>query len=245
MTLHSFALDSLVLDGATAAGYRQRVLTKAILFDLDGTLLDTIEDIQSAANAALEPEGFSPITYEETRSRVGWGLRRLVEQSVPPGTPEEVIDRAFGELVRVYQADPTARSRIYDGIPELLDALTEAGMPMAVLSNKTHSITELVVAKLFGRWSFAVVHGAKEGVPPKPDPRSALSISEALGVPPEQMMFAGDTGVDMQTAKSAGMFPVGVSWGFRSLDELRSNGAGATVDDPAELLALIREEEVV
>lgn len=233
----------MVLDGGTAAEYRQLVLTRAILFDLDGTLLDTIEDIQSATNAALAPEGFAPITYEETRSRVGWGLRRLVEQSVPPGTSEEVVDRAFGELVRVYQADPTAKSRIYDGIPELLDALVGMSMPMAILSNKTHSITEIVVSKLFGRWPFAVVHGAKEGIPRKPDPRSALSISEELGVPPEEMIFAGDTGVDMQTAKGAGMFPVGVSWGFRSLEELRSNGAGATIDDPAELLALIREEE--
>jgi phosphoglycolate phosphatase len=227
------------------AEYRQLVLTRAILFDLDGTLLDTIEDIQSATNAALEPEGFAPITYEETRSRVGWGLRRLVEQSVPPGTDDEVVERAFRELVRVYQADPTAKSRIYPGIPELLDALTERNMPMAILSNKTHSITEVVVSKLFGGWPFAVVHGAKEGIPRKPDPRSALSISDELGVPPDQMMFAGDTGVDMQTARGAGMFPVGVLWGFRSLDELKSNGAGATVGNPAELLALIREEKAI
>ncbi len=219
------------------------MLTKAILFDLDGTLLDTIEDIQSAANAALEPEGFAPIAYEETRSRVGWGLRRLVEQSVPPGTDDEVVERAFRELVRVYQAEPTAKSRVYDGIPELLDALTALEMPMAILSNKTHSITEIVVSELFGRWPFAVVHGAKEGIPRKPDPRSALSISEELGLPPNHITFVGDTGVDMQTAKGAGMFPVGVSWGFRSRDELASSGAGAIVDSPDELLALVREED--
>ena len=219
------------------------MLTKAILFDLDGTLLDTLEDIQSAANAALVPEGFRPITYEETRSRVGWGLRRLVEKSVPPETGDGVVDRVLSELIRAYQTDPIAKSRLYDGIPRLLDTLTKTGMPIAILSNKTHSITEIVVDKLFGRWPFAVVHGAKEGIPHKPDPSSALAISEELGVAPEHIMFVGDTGVDIQTAKGAGMFPVGVAWGFRSLEELRSNGAGATVDTPDDLLTLIRKEE--
>ncbi len=183
------------------------------------------------------------MSYDECRSRVGWGLRRLVERSVPDGTSEEVIDRAYHDLVERYFADPTAHSRVYDGVPELLDQLAERRIPMAVLSNKTHHITEVVVKELFGRWTFGHVQGAMDGVPRKPDPESALSIAKKLGVEAKSMLFVGDTSVDMETSRGAGMFPVGVAWGFRSPQELSEAGAKLIVDYPLELLTLLDAEE--
>ena len=138
-----------------------------------------------------------------------------------------------------WSARNALKTRPYEGVPALLDALTARGTPMAVLSNKPHDSTLAVVASFLARWHFAAVFGAREAIPVKPDPAGALEIAGLLGLPPADIAYLGDTNTDMQTATAAGMFPVGALWGFRTADELLENGARALLETPLELLPLL------
>jgi len=197
-----------------------------VIFDLDGTLADSLEDIASAMNRTLAVHEFPLHPISAYRTFVGEGVRKLVERALPPGT--EALRDSF---LAAYQADYAEHlldaTRLFPGIPELLDALGAAGVPVGVLSNKSDHPTRRLVDALCGRWTFRGVVGERPGVPRKPDPTSALALADLLGAPPESIAFVGDTGVDMLTARAASMRPVGVLWGFRPKDVLDSGAEAA------------------
>lgn len=209
----------------------------AVIFDLDGTLLDTIEDIGTAANRALEDAGYPTHPLEAYKYFVGNGMERLMRRCAPEGIGEEDLRRVLESMLRLYADAWDVHSRPYDGILDLLAALGARKVPVAVLSNKPHQTTVAVIARYFPDVPFVQVQGSPSpSVPAKPDPTLALEIAEALDVPPSSVAFMGDTRTDMQTAANAGMFPVGVAWGFRPREELVESGARVVLETPLQLL---------
>ena len=213
---------------------------RALLFDLDGTLLDTLDDLAGAMNRVLADHGFPAHPVDAYRRFVGDGVGALVERAVPRGSHTPDLLAAVVAEMRVEYGRSWARcTRPYPGIEATLDALVARRLPLAVLSNKPHDATVAMVAHFLGRWPFAAVQGHRDGVPRKPDPTSALAIAAALGVEPSECVFVGDSAVDVQTARRAGMMAVGVAWGFRGEDELRGAGAHHVLGAPSELLAML------
>ena len=213
---------------------------QAVIFDLDGTLLDTIEDIADASNRVYEARGLASFSIAEMKTLVGDGAEELIRKVFawrgrPTPGDVEVAD-ILREYRREYEACWRSHSRPYAGVPELLGELARRGTKTAVLSNKSHTFTTLMTEELLSAHRFDIVRGAMPGVPLKPDPASALAISTELGVEPAACIFLGDTSVDMKTATAAGMFAVGALWGFRTTDELLTSGAAAIVSSPRELL---------
>jgi phosphoglycolate phosphatase len=217
---------------------------KAVIFDLDGTLLDSIEDITEASNRVYVPRGLSPCSIDEMKSLVGDGaeelIRRVYVSRGRPAPDDALVAEILGDYRREYQACWRDHSRPYDGIPELLGELARRGLKTAVLSNKSDPFTVRMTSALLPAHRFDIVRGALPGVPLKPDPAPALVIAAELGVPPSDCAFVGDTDVDMRTARAAGMLAVGALWGFRTADELRTNGADVLVASPADILGLIK-----
>jgi len=210
---------------------------KAILFDLDGTLLDTIEDIADSMNQVLSRFGFSGHEPEAYKYFVGEGVESMVRKVLPEKSlEEELVARCVVAMREEYGRRWNNKTRPYLGIPELLDALSQRGFPLAILSNKPHDFTQLVVAKQLPRWSFKVVFGARSTVPKKPDPTAALEIADIMHLAPDLFLYLGDTSTDMKTAVAAGMFPLGALWGFRSAQELRTHGAQALLEKPLDVL---------
>ncbi len=213
---------------------------KAVVFDLDGTLLNTIDDLGNSMNAVLESKGLPIHEIPEYKYFVGKGLRNLVINVLPheyrnESTIEECLDKMFEE----YGSRWGDRTLPYEGIPELLDELTANGLKLAVLSNKMHALTLKIVDKFLGRWKFEAVFGERENIPRKPDPASAFEIISILGISPDEIIYLGDSGSDMETAINAGMYPVGALWGFRNADELMEHGARMMIKAPSDLLKLL------
>jgi phosphoglycolate phosphatase len=211
----------------------------AVIFDLDGTIADTLEDIADAMNRVLRGRGFPVHGYEDYRLLIGRGMRNLVVQALPvERRTEAIIDDCLTWLLHDYARRCLVKTRLYDGIAELFAALRGDGVRLAVLSNKVDDLTRRIVAGLAEPRTFTVVMGARPSVPLKPDPAGALAVARRLGVAPEHIAYLGDSGTDMRTADAAGMQPVGVSWGFRPRSELLDAGAQVVIDHPLELLAL-------
>ena len=213
---------------------------KAILFDLDGTLLDTLEDLATAANRALGTLGLPAHPTDAYRVFVGDGLRTLAER-ILPGEPRSAaqVDALVAAFEREYSRTWNERTAPYAGVPEMLDRLTGDGYRMSVLSNKPDAFTRLCVEQLLPHWTFAPLYGQRPGVPKKPDPAAALAIAAELGLDPAEVLYLGDTATDMHTARAAGMAAVGVLWGFRTADELRAAGARHLIAHPGELAPLL------
>jgi phosphoglycolate phosphatase len=208
---------------------------RAIVFDLDGTLVDSLEDLAVAMNDVLREAGQPEHPIEAYRHFIGWGAADLVRRAAPNADHAALLS-SFG---RRYHGEAHGHaSRPYAGIPELLRTLVARKIPIAVLSNKPHAATVAVVARFFPEIPFVAVVGAREGSPHKPDPTTALEIAETLGVPASACAFVGDTEVDMQTAKNARMKPIGVAWGFRA-ETLTNAGAERVVASPSELLDVV------
>lgn len=211
--------------------------TRLIIFDLDGTLLDTIGDLAVACNAVLAARGLPQHTYEQYRRFVGNGIMRLVERALPEAlrTPETVA-AVRADFVKYYTEHIDTHTKPYAGIPELLAQLVRRDIRLAVASNKFQAGTEKLIRRFFPDISFAAVLGQREGVPLKPDPAVAEEILAATGVARERTLFVGDSGVDMLTAAAAGVRSAGVTWGFRERAELLEAGAWRIVDRPEALL---------
>jgi phosphoglycolate phosphatase len=205
---------------------------------MDGTLLDTLEDLADAMNRVLEARGLPVHPVDAYRFFVGSGAKNLVLRTLPADRPDLAAE-CLQDFLREYEANWTVKTRLYDGVAELLDALTARGIPMAVLTNKPQEFAELCMKAFLPAWDFALTLGQMPGVPVKPDPAGPRQVIRHLGVAPEEILYLGDTAVDMRTAVGAGMFPVGVTWGFRPEDELRASGAAVIIDHPMELLDLL------
>lgn len=211
-----------------------------MLFDLDGTLLDTIDDLADSMNEALARFGFPAHPVAAYKLFVGDGMEILARRALPEDRRDEGAVRAcVGAMRDEYSRRWAVRTRPYPGVPELLDALAERGALTAVLSNKPDDFTKKCVARLLPKRSFEVVRGVREGTARKPDPAGAIAVAAELGIAGSEFLYLGDTNTDMRTAVAAGMFPVGALWGFRSEEELTSSGAKALVARPEELLALL------
>jgi phosphoglycolate phosphatase len=208
---------------------------RAIVFDLDGTLVDSLDDITHHLNAALVDAGFAPRSHDEVRGWVGTGAAQLVAHAV--GSPDHVAD-VFARFQTHYRAAPYARTRIYEGLDAALDLLAANGRKLGVLSNKPHALVVEIAGHLLARWSFGVIAGERPGRPRKPDPEAVLAVLHELGVSPDRCAFVGDSEVDIATARAAGMPGVAVTWGLRDAPALRSAGPDYLVATPAELARL-------
>lgn len=215
--------------------------TRLVIFDLDGTLLDTIGDLAASCDHVLAQRGLPQHTYEEYCSFVGNGVMRLVERALPEElrTPETVA-AVRADFVTYYTEHIDRFTRPYDGIPELLDELRRCGVRMAVASNKFQAGTEKLAARYFPDVRFDPVLGQRPGVPLKPDPQVVFEILARTGVSPSETLYVGDSGIDMETARAAGVRSVGVTWGFRERRELEASGAIHIVNRPAEIAGLLR-----
>ncbi|MDH3198758.1 MAG: HAD family hydrolase [Candidatus Krumholzibacteria bacterium] len=212
----------------------------AVIFDLDGTLLDTLGDIAAAMNAVLAAHGHPAHPAAAYKHMIGDGVGMLVRRALPEGAREQARIAALEtEMRETYGRAYAVRTRPYEGIPDMLDALAARGLALAVLSNKPDALTRACVEALLPRWRFAAVVGEKAGVPPKPDPAGARAIVAAVAAAPERVLYVGDSGVDMETAVAAGLFPAGALWGFRSRAELERGGARVLLARPADVLPLV------
>ncbi|MDY7010774.1 MAG: HAD family hydrolase [Planctomycetota bacterium] len=215
---------------------------QAVLFDLDGTLLDTIDDLADAMNTALLANGLPPRPdVEQHKYFVGDGVRNYVLRAMPEDkrADENLISRVTVDYRAAFAAGWRNKTRPYDGIGELLNSLAARGLAMAVLSNKPDDATRAAVAHFLADAPFEIVRGAIDGEPIKPDPATTLEIAEQMGFKPAEFLYLGDTNTDMQTAVAAGIHPVGALWGFRPAEELTQNGAKILIKHPTELLKLI------
>ncbi|MDD4821153.1 MAG: HAD family hydrolase [Bacteroidales bacterium] len=212
---------------------------KGAIFDLDGTLVDTLQDIADAMNYVLDQRNLPVFDYEGYKYFVGKGLRMLVDQVIPPETDRETAELIYREMIVRYRSRLVEKSVLYEGIPELLDALVERKIQISVLSNKADELVQPIVRQLMSKWPVAFVFGLKETLPRKPDPTSALLICEQMGLVPSEVIYLGDTNVDMETATRAGFFSVGVTWGFRTEEELRQAGAQQIIHHPSDLFQVL------
>lgn len=213
---------------------------RAVLFDLDGTLLDTLADIANSANRALAAGGMPTHPIDAYRHYVGDGVTNLITRILPPDRRDPATVARFSAAYRLdYGINWNVITRPYEGVSEMLDAMAGRGLKLAIFSNKPHEFTVNCVGAQLARWRFDVVQGATDNLPRKPDPTGALRIAEQLNTPPAQFLYVGDTGTDMRTANNAGMFAVGVLWGFRDRAELESAGANRVIARPGELLEMI------
>ncbi len=211
---------------------------KGVIFDLDGTLADTLADLTDAVNVGLRAFGFAERPSCDVRGWIGEGLPTLCSRAVGPAG-HVPIDEMAAIVTRYYREHRLDKTAPFPGVPGLLDALTERQVPMAILSNKPHEHTGPMAHALFGQWSFVAVQGYREEGWRKPDPRTALGIVARMQLEPGQVMLVGDSATDVNTALNAGLLPVGATWGYRSREELLASGTRHLVDRPEELLALI------
>lgn len=213
-------------------------MKKAVIFDLDGTLTDSLDSIKISADKTMEKYGYGPYTREQYQYFVGEGAAVLIERCLEAGgdTAHVHFPEAFAEYQKIFEQYCMYHVKPYDGIGELLSALKERGVKIAVLSNKPHKRTVDVIEAVFGKGYFDVVQGQAEGIPRKPSPEGVFRILEVLGLTSSDILYLGDTGTDMQTGKGAGAFTVGALWGFREKNELLANHADAIIENPLQLL---------
>lgn len=213
---------------------------KAVIFDLDGTLLDTIDDLADSMNAVLMKHGFSTYPVDNYKYFVGNGMEQLVRAAMPSGYDDERLIMQMVEDMRCeYNKRWNAKTKPYDDIRTLLLQLEKRGLIICVLSNKPDDFTKLVVKNYFpyNRWS--VIYGQRPNIPRKPHPAGALEIALELDLTTDEILYLGDTNTDMKTAKSAGMFAVGALWGFRTKNELIESGADTVISAPLQLLEML------
>jgi phosphoglycolate phosphatase len=214
---------------------------KAVIFDLDGTLADTLADIADSMNNVLLRNGF-PTHYQDSyRTFVGNGLYNLVVRTLPDNVKEEVdiVTSCYHQMLVEYDQNCMNKTCLYDGIAQLLDDLSHQKIKLVVLSNKADKLTQKICSKLLNNWTFDMILGESGRFPKKPDPASSLFICDTLAVSPCQVCYVGDSDVDMQTAAAAGFYAVGAGWGFRTAEELFENKANEVIEHPTDLCRIL------
>lgn len=211
-------------------------MKKAVIFDLDGTLVNSLPDISAAMNRALEQAGLPIFEEDAYKYKVGNGVFKLAERAV--GERKDCLQAVLEAYMADYAENCRINSHVYRGIGEMLQGLKEIGLKLCVLSNKDQADTESVIAHYFPDFSFDVIRGRVDGVALKPAPDGALIVADQLGIDPKECWYVGDTSMDMNCGNSAGMETVGVLWGFRPREELAASGAQHIIAEPKELLIL-------
>jgi len=219
---------------------------KLVIFDLDGTLLNTISDLAHSANFALQQNGFPEHPVENYKFFVGNGINKLFERALPENEKtEENVLRIRKSFIPYYDEHNTDYTIPYEGIHELLITLQSKGFMLAVASNKYQAATEKLIKKIFPDISFIAIFGQREGVQIKPDPSIVYDILKIANVSTKETIYVGDSGVDMLTASNSGVFSIGVTWGFRPREELETAGADYIANTPTEILKLLKNENTV
>ena len=218
-------------------------MIKLCIFDLDGTVLDTIHTIAHYGNYALSKHGIDPIETEEYKYLVGTGMVNLIKKMLHfrGCYSDELFERVLHDYNEAYNADVSYKTRIFDGLCAVLDSFKAMGLKLAIVSNKPDYPTRLVVNKLYGEGYFDYVTGKRDEMPLKPDPTVVFDVMKRFDVSADECVYVGDTATDMNTGKNAGIYTVGVLWGFRGEDELKESGADAIASTPEELYAAIKE----
>lgn len=217
---------------------------KAVLFDLDGTLLYTLKDVADAMNKALEHFGYPPHPVDAYKYFIGESVETEARRALPESARDpELIRKLAVHSEEIYDNCWGDNTHPYEDIPELLTELQHRGLNLVILSNKNDRFTKIMVEKILSQWQFEIVQGAIPEAPLKPDPTLALRIAKKLRIPPEQFIYLGDTNTDMQTAVSAGMYPIGCVWGYRTADELLKAGAKVLIDNPLDILGVIEKTQ--
>lgn len=212
---------------------------KGVIFDLDGTLVNSIEDLADAMNSVLNKYNYPTHSYDDYEKFVGSGVRSLVYNALPENHNDaKMVNTAFNEMIAIYSKNCTNKTKPYNGIVELLEALKSRNIKLSVLSNKTDEYTKIIVDAILPNY-FELVYGLRVEAEKKPNPIIATKICDLLGFKKEEMLFVGDSDVDMQTANNANIQAVGVLWGFRSKENLLSNGANHILNKPMDLLDII------
>ena len=212
----------------------QKNRSVGVIFDLDGTLIDTLEDLTDSMNEVFDRNALPRLTLSRTRAIIGEGLRDLIYRA--SGVEDENRQGDLVEQYRaVYRGRMLAKTRVYAGVPEMLDALTRLGVPMAVLSNKSDEFAVPICKALLSAWPFVRFRGSRDAADRKPDPTTALELAEVMGTPSEQVVFVGDSSVDIETARNAGMTSIAVTWGYRDREELEKAGPDRIVSVPREI----------
>jgi len=212
---------------------------KAVIFDLDGTLVDSLKDIAICSNIVLKEFNFPTHKLDEYKNFVGGGAKILLENCSPSDISEETLNKLLIRFKKVYDTNIQNETKPYKGIEDLLKQIKEKNIKMGILSNKPHTLTIKYYEKFFKNYKIDEVHGQKENIPKKPSPIAAIKIAESFNIECKDIFFIGDSDVDIQTAKNAGMIAVGVSWGFRGTKELIENGADHIVKAPKDILKLL------
>ena len=214
---------------------------KAVIFDADGTLINSLEDSADAINATLEHFGFPTHDTEKYKHFLGDGMENAVRRTLPEEKrhDEALVRQCLASARHEYGRRWNLKTHPYEGVPDLLDSLVRLGVSMSILSNKPDEFMMRIVSEFLPRWHFEQVVGERPLIPRKPDPTSALRIASACGTLPSEFLYLGDTGTDMKTANAAGMFAAGALWGFRDAAELLMSGARVLIKNPAELTALL------
>ncbi len=216
------------------------MIFKGVIFDLDGTLVNSLEDLADSMNIILQSHTFPTHSISDYKQLIGNGIRNLVFKALPEANrTEALIDTCYNLMIDVYRNNLVTKTKPYNGISGLLDELVSRKMKLAVFSNKADEFTRKIVLTLLPEWNFEAIIGLSIEEYKKPNPFVALQISEKFGLKPEEVLYVGDSGVDMQTANNAGMYAVGALWGFRAKEELLSNGAKVLLNNPKDLLEMI------
>ena len=216
-------------------------MIKGLIFDLDGTTIYTIEDLTDAVNLTLKEFGFPLKQIDDVRAGIGHGFRRLIRSIVPEGTDEETETKVGDRYRQIYSEICDKKSRAYEGMPELLKTLQEKGIKLAVNSNKGDDLTKRLIYKCYPDIDFVAVYGARVGIHHKPDPTTANEIAKMMDLKNEEIMYVGDSDVDMKTAKNARMVATGCLWGYRDQGVLTDAGADYIVSKPEEILRYLDE----
>ncbi len=212
---------------------------KGVIFDLDGTLLDTIADIADAVNRTLLESGFNEHPLAAYHYYIGSGWRKLIYETLPKGTPEKIAEAVYKKSKTRYHDNLNKTTVPYSGITELLDYLAQQKIVAAVLTNKAHEPAVKCIKEILPDRTFAFIMGKGRDFNPKPDPEGALIISEKTGIPPKKFLFIGDSDVDMITANAAGMFGVGACWGYRDEVELKESGSKVLAYHPKDVIKFL------
>ncbi|WP_072682629.1 HAD family hydrolase [Arcobacter sp. LA11] len=215
---------------------------KALIFDLDGTLIDSLTDIALCANKVLKEFNLPTHSIEDYKTFVGGGADILIKNCTPTNSSKELRQEVLEQFKIVYDQNLQGNTKPYDGVYELLEILKNKNYKLGVLSNKPHKFTLKYIEQFFSFYNISEPHGQKEEIPKKPNPIGAINIAKSFNLPSENIYFIGDSDVDMQTAKNAGMIAVGVKWGFRGVEELLENGADFIVETPLDILKLLEEK---